>query len=346
MDTLPPSGQNGNHKKRYVSPETRAKMSAARLGKKRSPHSEETKRKIAESHRGKTHSLETREKLSQANIGKSPPNKGKPMTEEQKQLLSDSLKGRTPSEETRSKISEALKGRPPTNKGVPHTEEHKQKISESLKQNNPMRGRHHTDETKRILSEKNKGIRTAPFDEQHRKHLSEAATGRVGTNNGKTFSKEHREKIRVAKQGVPQSEEHRANVQAYWANFTPEERAEKTSHLALVAPGLHSTSIEIMVWEELTSRGIQFEKQKRIGRYIVDIYVPNDNLIIEVDGCWWHGCSQCGYNTEKDQTIRSKNEQRTAYLEKKGYLVSHIWEHDLNCDVVRSVSNALELARG
>lgn len=58
------------------SPETRAKMTAARRGKK---HSAETKAKIAASHRGKKHSPETRAKMAASHRGKkhSPETKAK-----------------------------------------------------------------------------------------------------------------------------------------------------------------------------------------------------------------------------------------------------------------------------
>jgi len=61
---------------KYISPETRKKMSEARMGRK-SPmlgkhHSQETKDKIAEGNRGKFVSLETRQKLREANTGKHP----------------------------------------------------------------------------------------------------------------------------------------------------------------------------------------------------------------------------------------------------------------------------------
>jgi len=63
-------------KGKHLSPETRKKMSEARMGRK-SPmlgkhHSQETKDKIAEGNRGKIISLETRQKLREANTGKHP----------------------------------------------------------------------------------------------------------------------------------------------------------------------------------------------------------------------------------------------------------------------------------
>ena len=54
---------------------------------------EETRKKMSESHKGKHLSENHRKKLSEANKGKSTWNKGKSMTEETKQKLSEALKG-------------------------------------------------------------------------------------------------------------------------------------------------------------------------------------------------------------------------------------------------------------
>ena len=64
----------------------RLKISASLTGKKRSPHSDETRAKMSSAHKGKTHSEEARSKISASN------------------------KGRTVSEDTRAKRSAALKG--------------------------------------------------------------------------------------------------------------------------------------------------------------------------------------------------------------------------------------------
>lgn len=78
-------------------------------------HTEETKKKISESNKGKTLSEETKRKLSEAFKGENNPNYGKHFTEE-----------------TRKKMSEAKKG-----------------------ENHPMYGKHHSEETKKKMSESN-----------------------------------------------------------------------------------------------------------------------------------------------------------------------------------------------
>ncbi len=60
-------------KGRFVSEETRAKQSASRRGKKRKPHSEETKAKMSAASKGRPKSEEHRAALSAAKLGSTPP---------------------------------------------------------------------------------------------------------------------------------------------------------------------------------------------------------------------------------------------------------------------------------
>ena len=110
------NGLDGAEFGRIVSEETRRKMSKSLKGK---PLSYETKRKISGSHKGKTHSDESKLKMS---IFWS----GRPKSNETKNKLSESLKGKTHSIETRKKMSHSRKGKTPSDFT-------RLKISESLR---------------------------------------------------------------------------------------------------------------------------------------------------------------------------------------------------------------------
>ena len=147
--------------------------------------SEETRIKMSQNHYdcsgekhpmfGKKHSEETKKKLSDSHKGKPSPNKGKPMSEEQKKKISESKKNI--SDETRKKMSESHKGKPAPNKGKPMSEETKKKLSESHKgQIPPNKGKPHSEESKKKMSESHKGQippnKGKPMSEEQKKKLS------------------------------------------------------------------------------------------------------------------------------------------------------------------------------
>lgn len=120
------SGENHPNFGKHFSEETRRKISESHKGKHLS---EENKRKLIESHKGKHRTEETKQKISAANKGKS----HLPLSEEHKRKLSEANKGKHLSEETKRRMSEAKKGKNNPNFGKHFSEERKRKISESMK---------------------------------------------------------------------------------------------------------------------------------------------------------------------------------------------------------------------
>lgn len=142
--------------------------------------SEETLKRLSESHKGYKPSEETKRKMSEAGKGKVPWNKGlegykiKPCSEETKQKIGDANRGKVRSEEAKQKVSASLMGNTRT-KGMQHSEETKKKWSETRQgENNAMYGRQHTEETKRKIAEKAIG---REISEETRQKMSEASTG-------------------------------------------------------------------------------------------------------------------------------------------------------------------------
>ena len=171
-------------------------------------HTEETRKKISESHKGLTHSEESKRKISEANKGRTP-------TEETRKKLSESSKGKILSSETKEKIRESLKGKP-------RPEETRMKISESHK------GKTLSEEHKKNLSESLKG-RISPnkgrtFSEEHKKNLSESLKGR-------TLSEEHRKKLSIPIVQIDPSTNKVVNV---WGSSLDAEREEGFNHGAII----------------------------------------------------------------------------------------------------------------
>ena len=132
--------------------------------------SEETRRKISQNHRdcsgeknpfyGKQHSEEVKKKISDTHKGKPSNKKGIPLSEEHKKKLSDKNKGKKLSEETKQKMSEARSGEKNAMFGKTHSEESKRKMS-LAKKGKPAH---------------NKGV---PMSEEQKKKLSLAKSKRV-----------------------------------------------------------------------------------------------------------------------------------------------------------------------
>lgn len=149
---------------RNVSDKTRKKLSEIQIAlwENHERHELMSKRFSGEQNPfyGKTHSAETREKLSNSA-------KGRMVSDETKKKISIAGKGKHHTEETKKKLSIALKGKPKSDQHRQHwlesmsTEESKRKQRESkLGEKNPMYSKHHTEETRKKLSESIKASRT------------------------------------------------------------------------------------------------------------------------------------------------------------------------------------------
>ena len=98
-------------------------------------HSEETKQKMAQSHKGKKLSEETKEKLSKLNTGENHPFYGKKHSESTLKKMSESAKGNKNPFHGKHHTDASKKLMSEANKGIPNTQEQKRKISETKIQN-------------------------------------------------------------------------------------------------------------------------------------------------------------------------------------------------------------------
>ena len=84
----------------------------------------------------------------------------------------------------------------------------------------------------------------------------------------------------------------------------------------------NSTKQELILWKLLRNHGInnlKFKRQYPIGNYIVDFVCKEKWLIIELDG---------GQHNEPNNI--SYDEERTEYLNNRGYRVLRFWNTDID----------------
>jgi very-short-patch-repair endonuclease len=87
----------------------------------------------------------------------------------------------------------------------------------------------------------------------------------------------------------------------------------------------HSTLGEILLWKQLRAgklKGYTFNRQKPLGKYIVDFYCKPLNLVIEVDG---------GYHFEEAQKLKDKERQKT--LEEMGLNFLRFHDEEIRKDM-------------
>jgi very-short-patch-repair endonuclease len=244
------------------------------------PRREETKQKISEAHKGLKHSQITKQKIS---INNARPMLGKHHTIKAKKKISLSKLGKKLSPFSLEHIKKLTQA----NRNI--TIERRQKLINSLK------GHIMTDETKRKISESNKGKHF--LTQKQKKHLSEIGKGRKHSQETKRKMKESRAKFVTPKKDT--------SIEVKLQNFLKELCIEFYTH--------------------------QYIKDIE-HKYQCDIFIPTMNMIIEADGDYWHGNPKMYLDIELNKRQKQKrfnDDIRTKELLKKGYRVVRIWENEI-----------------
>lgn len=227
---------------------------------------------------------------------KSCANKAKPITKEQKIKMSLAKKDKPLSEKNRNAIKEAM-NRPDV----------KEKVS--------------------------KGVQAAYEDPIKRENMID---GSRKAHQTEAF----REKRRIARLGTTLSEEHKQKIaeqasivqKAYWATLSPEQRRERMDKMITAAMTVNVSSLEKNIKAILEDMEVAFISQHPIGRFTVDFFFPEQKTVLEIFGCYWHGCDICKKNKDEDQARKKRHldHARVAYLKACGYTVFILWEHDIH----------------
>lgn len=80
----------------------------------------------------------------------------------------------------------------------------------------------------------------------------------------------------------------------------------------------------------LESCQIEFKSQVVVDRLTCDFLIPSSNLIIEVNGDYWHGNPKTFPNPSPLQSERRRSDKRRDWvLRQFGFSVWHVWEDDI-----------------
>lgn len=162
------------------------------------------------------------------------------------------------------------------------------------------------------------GKKMPPRSEEHSRKISLAISKRQTGRKRKPFSAEHRKHISLSQ------------IERFKKSPVSQNTKDKIRRWHLAHPNrkYKSTGIEKKMKELLITKDEKFLFQHSIpGVAIVDFFLPEKNLIIECDGCYYHCCEQCGYTDRNDR--RAIDATRTKRLRALGYIVQRMWEHDI-----------------
>ena len=71
-----------------------------------------------------------------------------------------------------------------------------------------------------------------------------------------------------------------------------------------------------------------------------DFFFPDGKAVVFVDGCFWHGCPDCGHIPRKNSAFwkakikrnRQRDHETTDHLRRSGFRVTRLWEHEIQAD--------------
>lgn len=151
------------------------------------------------------------------------------------------------------------------------------------------------------------------------------------TLKGKKQSPELVEKRISPQRGLKRSDDFVAKITKAFSH--PEIRAKRSQLMkqrlasGLIKVKYRDTAPELAVRKWLDFRGIKYETHVRMFGHEWDIVVESAKTIIEVDGCYWHGCKEHG-DSGPDRSGLDAAKDRKA--KRAGWRVIRVWEHDVH----------------
>lgn len=177
--------------------------------------------------------------------------------------------------------------------------------------------------TKEWRENVSKSLTGRKLSEEHKKRIKEnhwSKKSYISWNTGLT--KETDDRVRI----------HSRMLKEIW-NRPEKIQFAKDRRAKIIIP-TKDTYIEVKIQNFLKKLHIEFITHCHISEitnaYQCDIFIPSRNLIIEADGCYWHGCPICKNKPHKNLEKQiEKDKLRTQQLLEKGFKVLRLWEHDI-----------------
>lgn len=108
------------------------------------------------------------------------------------------------------------------------------------------------------------------------------------------------------------------------------------------------TDIELIVKEYLDKYNIEYIFQYDLdGLYYPDFYLPKENIILEVQGDYWHGNPKIYTNNMLDERQRKhkiRDRKKFGYYKHKHLKYYELWGADIKSDINNTMKQIKEIA--
>ena len=163
---------------------------------------------------------------------------------------------------------------------------------------------------------------------------------------------ERRKKISKALKGKQKSPEHIAKItedrKKYWGNQENRDaqRIRRSTYMTNQLINKES-NLEKEFKTILNMLGIEYTFQYLVAGYNYDFYIPNKNILIEVDGDWWHCNPNLGIipvHASQKHTIEH-DMIKNKVAGSNGYPLLRFWEHDIKnnrLEVIQQLVNCIK----
>lgn len=199
-----------------------------------------------------------------------------------------------------------------------------------------------TEEQKRAQSKKLRERFKTPEGEKTRLQISQASKrmqagpyGKVAVENLKAWKRENGHIVsKITKERWEEGGDLRIAVERWHR----ENREESLDNLAKARQNINVTSKpHLRLKEAMVEAGIEgFHTEYSLGWYRIDEANPEIQVAVEVDGCYWHGCSVCGFKATSHNSRVDK--AKNTFLKKRGWKVLRIPEHEIKEELGQCVA--------
>jgi len=272
-----------------------------------------------------------------------------PWTNEEIQILINEYQNKTNKEicellPNRSKTS--INGYARKRLKLKRTEEVKRKSRSDrmIGEKNPMFGKQSINKGKKLSIETKNKISISKKGREGLAGEKNPMFGRKPYNKGKKLEELFdEEKIQTIKEKLRKTKE------KHWNNLSKEQKELITNNRRkaiidrIQKMNKEPTIPEKIVNEILVETKVSFVYQQKIDFYLVDFFLPDHNLIIEVQGDYWHGNPRSFPNLNQIQKINQRRDKaKKTFFENKNFRILYLWEYDLKNHIIETKNKIYE----